>query len=371
MKRLRRSEEGSAIVATAVAVVLCGALSAAVLTINTGREKEAMTDLASMRALNLAESGADWGICQIRINHGVVPVGAVTQTVAGEGKFELQYVQGDDDDLDNNGDGVVDDAGEHDFAKLVSTGTSGGISRSVEVVMRKAIETPAFDGAVQINVEVPILDLNGNSFIVDGREHFLDGTLDPDRPAKYGVSSPANIADVTAQIPAMNADQFLGLGGLPSVGQVAAIDLDKLVDQAMQAAGTLIQPGTHANMLLGTPTESGVVVAYCGGDLHLSGGSGGAGILCVDGDLNISGGFEWVGIVLVRGAVRITGGGATKHVIGALGVGEELGATASSTSVALTGTVDLDYSGDAIGLASTALAITAVMSWREVANPAP
>ena len=52
----------------------------------------------------------------------------------------LRYVQGDADGLDNNGDGVVDDAGEHDLAKLVSTGTSGGISRSVEVVMRKAIE---------------------------------------------------------------------------------------------------------------------------------------------------------------------------------------------------------------------------------------
>lgn len=369
----RRPRRGHALVAMIVAIVLCGGLSAAVLTTNSGRERAAMANLASMKALNLAEAGADWAIAQVRIGHGVVPVAPYSHDVSGEGRFDVTYAQGNADGLDNNGDGVVDDAGEADLAKITCTGTSGGYSRTVEVLMRKAIETPGFPGAVLINVEAPVLDFNGNAFTIDGREHFVNGDADPDRAAAalYAISSPALVADLESQVASNTADQVTGKGGSPSISQAPAIDLDKLVDQAMQAANVLIEPGTHANMNLGTPTETGVVCAYCGGDLHLSGSSGGAGILCVDGTLEISGGFTWTGLVLVRGRVTMVGGGDTKRIIGALAVGEEVGSAVDTTTLRVTGTVDFQYSSDAIALASNALAITAVMSWREVGNPAP
>jgi hypothetical protein len=92
-------------------------------------------------------------------------------------------------------------------------------------------------------------------------------------------------------------------------------------------------------------------------------------VLVIDGDLMISGSFEWVGIVIVRGRVNMVGGGGLKRIIGALVVGEEATATTSTTSVDITGTVDLYYSSSAITLAAESFAIMALMSWREVANP--
>ena len=89
----------------------------------------------------------------------------------------------------------------------------------------------------------------------------------------------------------------------------------------------------------------------------------------VDGDLRISGNFSWVGIVIVRGRATMVGGGSEKRVIGTLVVGEEVNSEFSSTSVSVSGTVDLLYSSDAIALASNALRIPIVAAWREVANP--
>jgi hypothetical protein len=370
MKSLR-SEGGNAMVAMLVAVVLCGGLSAAVLTTTTSREREAQAELASERAFELAEAGADWGIAQIRMRNGLVPSTGTQQTITGVGTFEVVYAQGDDDDIDENDDGVVDDAGERDFSCILSTGTSGGLQRTVQVILKKAVEVPTFDASVQLNVEAPILDLHGNAFTINGSEHLIDGTLDSGRPAKYAISSPAVAADLASQIDSGYVDQVTGTGGTPSVGSNPAIDLDKLVDQAMGAAETLIEPGTHANMDLGEPTEDGVVVAYCCGDLHLSGGSTGAGILVVDGDLTISGGFEWTGLVIVRGRLTMTGGGAVKRIIGAAAVGEAVDATVSTQTVEVTGTVDLAYSSDAVELASASLGVTTIASWREVAKPNP
>ncbi|MEJ2679336.1 MAG: hypothetical protein P8174_09725 [Gemmatimonadota bacterium] len=50
-------------------------------------------------------------------------------------------------------------------------------------------------------------------------------------------------------------------------------------------------------------------IIYAPGDVHLSGGMGGQGILLVDGDLYISGGFQFVGVTIVKGALISAGSG--------------------------------------------------------------
>jgi hypothetical protein len=356
-------------VALVVTIGLCGALSAAILTTNGGRQREARMELARERAFHLAEAGVDWAIAQIRFRHGIVPEGTFTQTLPKAGKYVLRYAQGDQNHVDDDGDGVVDDAGEHGYVTVTSTGECDGVRRTLEIVLRKAVEIPSFNGTAQMNVEAPVVDLAGNAFTVQGVEHALDGTVDLTIPAKYAIASPAQIADVLSQIPVKNYDQFTGLGGQPSIGVVAPIDLDKMMDQAMNSANVLIEPGTHTSLALGNPTESGVTVSYCCGDLHLSGSNLGAGVLAVDGDLTISGAFTWTGIIMVRGRVNFVGGGSTKRVIGVVAVDEEVGNQSSTTTISLAGTVDLLYSGQAISLAAESLSIMAVMSWREVANP--
>ena len=370
MKRKDASaQSGSAIVAMLAGVVICGALCASLVTSSVGRQKQADTEVASERAFQLAEAGIDWAIARIRIRNGLVPTADDTQVVAGEGRFTIRYSQGDANGLDDNGDGRVDDAGEHGYASIVSTGEASGVRRTVQVLMRKAVEVPSFDSAVEINVEAPILDLNGNAYMIDGREHLLDGTYDSTRPAKYGISSPATVATLRAQVPSNRVNRIIGLGGAPSLGHVAPIDLNRMVQQASASASVVITPGTHSNLTIGTPTEAGVEVAYVNGDLHLSGGASGAGVLAVDGDLTISGNFTWVGIILVRGRVTLVGGGNTKRFIGALGVGEEVGTSVSTATVGVAGTVDMLYSSDAVALAAQRLSIMAVMSWQERGNP--
>jgi hypothetical protein len=289
---------------------------------------------------------------------------------AKAGTFTVTYVQGNANGRDDDGNGVVDNIEESDYAAVRSTGAAQRMRRTVEVLMRRAVVVPTFTAAVQLNVEAPVLDLSGNAFMIDGRDHALDGTLDPMGSERYGISAPVTDASVlTSQIGSMHEDQVIGTGADPSAGAVPAIDLNTLVEQAKAAADIIIEPGTHDTLALGSPAPGSTVVAYAGGDVHFSGAIGGAGILVIDGDLRISGSFLWTGIVIVRGRATMVGGGGVKRIVGALVVGEEATATTSTTSVDITGTVDLYYSAAAIQLAADSFAIMALMSWREVANP--
>jgi hypothetical protein len=366
----RSRQRGTAIPALLISLTICGALSAGVLMTNTARTREASSDLAEERALHLAEAGADWGVAQIRIRNGVVPTVTTIGSAAKAGTFTVTYQQGNANGRDDDGNGIVDNPEESDYAVVKSTGNAQRMRRTIEVLMRRAIIIPTFTAAVQLNVEAPVLDLSGNAFVVDGREHAIDGTLDPLGATKYGISAPvADTTTLTSQIPSKNVDQVVGTGTDPSVGAVSAIDLNTLVEQAKAAATVIVAPGTHSDLALGSPVAGGTVVAYAPGDVHFSGTVGGAGVLVVDGDLTISGSFLWTGIVIVRGRVNMYGGGGLKRIIGALVVGEEATASTSSTEVDINGTVDLYYSSAAIQLAADSFAIMALMAWREVANP--
>lgn len=65
-------------------------------------------------------------------------------------------------------------------------------------------------------------------------------------------------------------------------------------------------------------------VTYVPGNVQLTGGSVGNGILIVDGDLDIHGGLQFYGLILVRGVVKFTGGGSDKtNIYGAVLAGQE------------------------------------------------
>jgi len=65
-------------------------------------------------------------------------------------------------------------------------------------------------------------------------------------------------------------------------------------------------------------------VTYVPGNLQMTGGSVGSGILIVDGDLDIHGGLQFYGLILVRGVVKFTGGGSDQtNIFGAVLAGQE------------------------------------------------
>jgi hypothetical protein len=361
--RLRpRREAGWTTVFAIVLVLVCASIAGFSLTTHLAAQKEADALLARERAFQAAEAGVDWALAQLRIRKGVIPSPAEqTVTLDATASVRIRYRAGNADGLDQDGNGTVDDATEADYSSVTATGTAGGARRTLLLVMRKAVVTPTFDSATYIDDSAPILDLNGQAFRVSGEDHFINGTLDPTRPAAFGVTSPADPSLLVAQIALNQRDQVTGRGGMPSVGTETHDELPYLMDATRQAATVIVPPGTVAGITIGGPAEADMVVAHCRGDLHLAGNTVGGGILVVDGDLTISGEFVWYGIVLVSGRATMTGGGSTKRCIGTLVCGEEV--------IRITGTVDLLYSSDAIRLATRALTIPVICSWGEAGNP--
>ena len=74
--------------------------------------------------------------------------------------------------------------------------------------------------------------------------------------------------------------------------------------------------GNYSNQVYGSRTE--YVIAHCTGDMHVSGGIEGGGLLIVDGDFECTGGFTWYGIVLVLGDMAFSGGGNDIHIYGSV-----------------------------------------------------
>lgn len=94
-----------------------------------------------------------------------------------------------------------------------------------------------------------------------------------------------------------------------------------------------------------------------GGDIRLSGGASGCGILIVDGDLELNGGFNWYGMILVSGSVTIAGGG-DKNITGSVVAG------GSTEADLVGGNTSIVYCSAAIDDA-TKNASLRVLSWTE------
>jgi hypothetical protein len=140
--------------------------------------------------------------------------------------------------------------------------------------------------------------------------------------------------------------------------------------RATSVADILYNGDTHLSgngISLGTVDEP--LVTVVNGDLDLSGGGSGAGLLVVTGRLDYSGSFDYQGMILVVGEGEADFGGANKSVIGGLYVAriENNGGTPSfgEPSFTLGGNSNFYYSSSMIDLANTLLPLTTV-SWREI-----
>jgi len=72
------------------------------------------------------------------------------------------------------------------------------------------------------------------------------------------------------------------------------------------------------------PPDMSTQVTYVPGNVQLTSGATGNGILIVDGDLDIHGGLEFYGLILVKGDIKFTGGGANAtNIFGAVLAGQE------------------------------------------------
>ena len=240
----------------------------------------------------------------------------------------------------------VTDTAYANVIRVVSTATNGEATATIDTLVKRVPVTIPRVGAVFVDPEV-VLDLKGNSFIMDGHDYDLSGKV-TSLPPEHGLTTGAgstpgeNMTNLLAQIPTSAYDQVLGQGGMPSISETSGVDVNDMFDQWNAMKTQEIAAGTYDTAFLGS--QSDLQVTHVSGDLHLTGSIQGGGVLLIDGSLTLTGEFTYWGLVIVRGDVRMAGGGSTKHIYGSLMVGESM--TAIDEDVTISGTADLFYSSE-------------------------
>lgn len=199
-------------------------------------------------------------------------------------------------------DGTYDVAisGPDSALQIVSNSTFYGTThRSFVLAKRTPVKMPKINSAMYINTTGLSLNLNGNMFI-DGNDHNTDGSPGPN-PAVPGVGldSPADSAYFKNSVKPKIYNDILGQGGIPSIRSVAdTTDWLAVTEALIFAADITIPSGTYNTAgLYGTPSEP--KITYMTGNVNLTGGFQGDGIMIVNGNLEMSGNSTFRGIVLV------------------------------------------------------------------------
>jgi len=241
---------------------------------------------------------------------------------------------------------------------LVVTGFGGeGTSqRTVEVeAVRPPFEIPA--GALY--TEVDNFNFNGTQFLISGLDHDpVTGAVIVGNSEVPGMLTTGNPDNITSSLSGQQTNNVEGTGTEPSVDRAEVdVDLQTLHDTYVAQAQITLTPGTYSNVSWGDLDHYTCV--YDPGDLHISGGLTGGGMLIVDGDLSITGSFTWYGVVLVMGSVTFSGGGQDIHIYGSCltqgGVNDQT----------VGGNANILYSSEALNRL-TMLSPYVVYNWREL-----
>lgn len=242
----------------------------------------------------------------------------------------------------------VDGTAFPNMYRVTASATSADGTAKIETYVEKTIATLPKVAAVFVDPAVA-LDLKGNKFTIDGNDHNPDGTPGPE-PAVPGIATlpgdplGSNQAMLLAQIPALNYDQVLGAGGMPSLGEAPDVYIDQIFEGFLGRVDNELDPATYTDPAIGEYTTDDFQVTHTQGDLHFSGKGEGAGVLLVDGSLFVSGQFTFYGLIIVRGDIVLTGGGAGIHVFGSTMVGESITAVDVDPEVTVSGNADIFYS---------------------------
>lgn len=371
---MRSNERGTAVLAVALLSLVALTYISSTLISSIAVKKQSRAYVASQRAYEIAESGVHQLIALLASpqSAAILAAGAADGTIeASDGTtntFEIALWSAAGDGADNDQDGTADEADEAELVEVRSTGTFDGTRRTVRVTLLARYREANVASAAYLDDPNASLNFSGNSFRIKGEDHDLMGNETGDLTPGIGV--PGSTADILSQISGNEADNITGAGGTPSVSTVTELDMQSLIEEGARSANVTLEAGSNTKP--STPGEWGTIITpaivYCPGDVKISGGAAGAGILLVDGNLEISGGFEWKGLIVVRGGVRFTGGGGGKRLLGALVVQSRLEEDVS-IDLDVRGTIDIMFSRQAVNKVMSSFASYTVLNWREDANP--
>jgi len=372
----RRGERGAALVAAVLFAMVILAYTTSVLMSGQAMHNHRRYYAAAQMAQDASESGVHELVALLSSPAGkaVRAAGYLEGSLRGDGaraqRYELRLSPAGEDGADNDLDGKVDEEDEKDMLEVESTGRADNIARTVRVTLLAKYAEPAIGSATYIADPLADLKFNGNSFLISGVDVTADRVVTGLKVPGIGVAG--DPTGIFSQIKKQQKTNVVGLGGTPSVYEVPPLDLRELIDAGARAADVTL-PGGSATK----PASEGAwgtldapVIAYGTGDVHISGGAEGAGILIVDGDLQISGSFQWWGLVIVRGEITFSGGGNGKMITGAVIVEKDIEVSSErDVEFTIDGTVDLLFSKQTIASVMRTFATYTIVNWREGPNP--
>jgi hypothetical protein len=436
-----REERGMAMPLTLLVVMVLATLGLGLLAVGAMEPQISRNVSEGTRARFAAEAGVEWAYPQLTstadwstllagadLNNGVVLGGAVNRAIpgltAGRGTFTVRLRNdarpaGDGHPADSAYTGVALDAGgatsdTNGRLVLTSTGQVGTATRSVQVVVRRAM-FPPLPAALAFPGNEAETNFNGASFEIDGNDWTYNpatgnGTQTNSCPRVYGITvsdtlgTPpgANEAVVEGSLAAnqkqdvkgksqVDGSNTTGNNTITKEGTLTQAAITQFITAARNGGdirleshqasplsfsniGSTCAADPNSTTCWGTPDNPKVV--YVKGDpdpssmftaLQLSGSTTGYGILIVeDGDLKISGNFLWNGVILVTGRYVGVGflGGGNQSVYGTV-ISNETATDPGFKEGVVVGNAKLRYSCSAIATAQGLRKLVS-MNWQEL-----
>lgn len=379
----RQGQEGSALVVTLLLLMGLTALGAVFMTASRTDAQIAGNDMRYNQALYAAEAGVHEAMARMWSPGGASYIGEDMEnpnsgwgryivSTAGSSAQDPDYADTNDDGLDNDIDGHVDESaevypetmsvqsgsanqinypwarvsysldgsnnviryGDHDnnpttrprknlvngapVVAVAARGERGTARRTLDVEL---VKTPAPYVKACIYTEDDNFKFDGQSFLVSGYDHNpVTGDSIPGAPGVDAIVTTRDPNDILSGIAEDEQDQIISPDGEASVqGSSYDLDLQAYVSTYAPYATSLYEGDTNNPK---TDQWGGIddfkIVYVKGGDLHLSGKAEGGGLLLIDGSLLVTGQFTWYGLIIALGDVNFAGGGSGIHVYGGI-----------------------------------------------------
>ena len=359
---LATSERGSAMVIALLTLVLLTMVGTLFLAQTKTETQIAGHDQRATQALFHAEAGYGEILARMAdpadsLNYLGEPAGTLTPgwgvymtTAAGNSANDPDYAATETDSLDNDGDGLIDEAGER-YPEILSKQTAinypwakvhyllsatnqvvlfggsppqynlvsgtpvivatalGGMGTAARTVQVEAVTRQFPFPRAAMYVTTDNLWFSGTDLLYSGVDHDpASGLPIPGNPEVPGIITEGDPAVIDGNLSGVQRDNVEGIGPEPSISPATnPIDLWAWHDLFRDMADMTLPQANYSGITWGTWDDPKVVyIEGTGGKSTLKGQ--GAGILCIQGRFDTTSTFTWHGIVLVMEQIKWAGG---------------------------------------------------------------
>lgn len=363
LRRLKAEQQGAILLAAIVLMVFAFMCAIAVVTFVYSTSKTSSNKQHHMRALEIAETGLNQGALALNTLNATLP----TKITFPTGQTHEQLL----DWLVGLSPSYYQTDGTYKYFlttdnSVIGLGVSGRNRRAVRCHYT-SYYFPGADAPAALYIDADTVDAtyNGTSFLVDGRDHTLDGTpiLGNEKPGVVTTSDAASDGVIDALSNAqLNKDVIRGSTPVPSVVTTdpPPIDIDQFAQQLTPFADYVY----YQNSSPVFPNQSSYgaadypVTVIVHGDANVTGNITGYGILVVNGSLTIGGTVTWTGIVIVYGNGEWAHG--TPDIIGSMWI------KSPASNLRISGDPAMLYSSQAIRQYGTPGIRLEFSSWEEL-----